>query len=107
MPRYVIYRLKDAQQEQFRWAPHTSGPSVVRPKDYREDGWIEAPTPYAAWALLRERGTPLRVGDLLKSERGELQICKYVGFEEARWQTEETVPAEETEAGSYPEMRPS
>lgn len=86
MPRYRIHRLKDAQQEQFRWAPHTGGAALVRPKDYREDGWVEATTPYAAWFLLRERGTALRVGDLLESEQGELRICKYVGFEEARWE---------------------
>jgi len=85
MPVYKIYSLKDAQQQQFRWAPHTSGTSVVRPRDYREAGHIEAPTPYAAWSLLRQQGTPLRVGDLLESEEGDIRICKYVGLEEARW----------------------
>ncbi|MCS7314859.1 MAG: hypothetical protein RMI94_03165 [Bryobacterales bacterium] len=86
MPRYRIHRLRDVQQEQFRWAPHTSGTAVVRPKDYREEGRVEAASPYAAWFLLRERGTPLRVGDLLESDEGELLICKYVGFEAARWE---------------------
>ncbi len=101
MPVYKIYRLKDAQQQQFRWAPHTSGASVVRPKDYREAGQVQAPTPYAAWAQLREQGTPLRVGDLLESDEGELRICKYVGLEEARWEQPET-PA--GDASGEPEL---
>lgn len=89
MPLYRIHRLKEAQQQQFRWAPHTSGASVVRPRDYQEAGQVEAPTPYAAWFLLRQRGAPLRVGDLLECEGSELRICKYVGFEEARWEAPE------------------
>ncbi|MGC8794836.1 MAG: hypothetical protein ACP5U2_15765 [Bryobacteraceae bacterium] len=100
MPRYKILRLRDAQQEQFRWAPHASGPSVVRPRDYREDGWVSAPTPYAAWFQLRQQGNPLRVGDLLESEAGELRICKYVGFEQARWETQQQ-PGQEV-AGPQP-----
>lgn len=104
MPRYRIHRLRDAQQEQFRWAPHTSGAALVRRKDYREDGWVEAASPYAAWFLLRERGSPLRVGDLLESEEGELRICKYVGFEEARWEQPEPCGAD---AGSPADAPPS
>lgn len=102
MPRYRILRLRDAQQEQFRWAPHTSGAAVVRPRDYREDGWVEAASPYAAWFLLRERGAPLRVGDLLESQEGELRICKYVGFEEARWEQAETPPVTGEESPADP-----
>jgi hypothetical protein len=105
MPRYKIHRLKDAQQEQFRWAPHTGGPGLVRPRDYREDGWVEAPSPYAAWFLLRDRGVPLRVGDLLESERGELQICKYVGFEQARWEAPQTSLDEQAGPGAYSQPR--
>lgn len=86
MPLYTIHRLKEQQQEQFRWAPHTIGASIVKPRDYHKDGTIEAATPYDAWFLLRDKGRPLRVGDLLECETGELCICKYVGFEEARWE---------------------
>lgn len=85
MPVYKIHRLKDSRVEQFRWAPHASGAAQVRPKDYEEAGAIDAPTPYAAWFQLREKGRPLRVGDLLECETGKLHICKYVGFEEAHW----------------------
>jgi hypothetical protein len=85
MPLYRIYRLKDSQRESFRWAPHTSGISSVKQKDYTQHGAVEADTPYAAWFQLQESGTPLKVGDLLESPEGNLRICKYVGFEEATW----------------------
>jgi len=77
----------------------------VRPRDYREDGWVEAPSPYAAWFLLRDRGVPLRVGDLLESERGELQICKYVGFEQARWEAPQTSLDDQAGPGAYSQPR--
>ena len=104
MPVYKIYRLKEAQQQQFRWAPHTIGPCVVRPRDYCEQGAVEAPTPYAAWFLLRDRGMPLRVGDLLECQTGELHICKYIGFEEARWQEQQSAAADEQAQGSPPRV---
>lgn len=86
MPVYRIFRIKDAQRQQFRWAPHTSGVTSVKPKDYEASGEIEAPSAYAAWAALRETEEALRVGDLLESvDGGQLRICKYVGFEEAQW----------------------
>ena len=85
MPAYRIHRLKENQRQQFRWAPHTSGAASVKPRDYQEDGSVEAPSAYAAWALLRDSDQALQVGDLLESEDGKLYICKYVGFEEARW----------------------
>jgi hypothetical protein len=95
MPVFRIHRLRDAAQEQFRWAPHTSGATPVKPKAYQEDGQVEAPSCYAAWIRLREDGTPLRVGDLLENESGELRISKYVGFEEAQWVQPEPQPAAE------------
>lgn len=85
MPVYRIHRLKDAQREHFRRAPHVSGVTSVKAKDYEEAGSIEAPGLYAAWAALRESDRPLGVGDLLETETGDLVICKYVGFEQARW----------------------
>jgi hypothetical protein len=85
MPLFRIYRMKESARQQFRWAAHTSGISQVRPKDYAEGGQIEATGFYAAWTTSRAEGTPLEVGDLLEREGKELRICKYVGFEEARW----------------------
>ena len=85
MALYRIYRIKDQASQQFRWAPHVSGASQIKPKDYDEGGSIEASNEYAAWQALRDSETPLRVGDLLESPAGELRICKYVGFDAAQW----------------------
>lgn len=93
---YRIYRLRESQRESFRWAPHTSGVSTVKPKDYSEQGATEAETPYDAWFRLKQMGQPLNVGDLLETPDGALRICKYVGFEEAKWLVAE--PAEQTVA---------
>ena len=89
MPVYQIHRMKDLPRQQFRWAPHTSGVTVVKPRDYDDKdpermASVEAATPYGAWIALRGSDTPLDIGDILESE-GELRILKYVGFEEARW----------------------
>jgi len=95
MPAYQIHRLREAARNQFRWAAHTSGVTVVKPKDYEKDAVVEAASPYAAWLALRESESALQVGDLLELEGGEIRIFKYVGFEEARWHVPETtVPAE-------------
>jgi len=101
MPAYQIHRLKETQRQQFRWAPHTSGATVAKPKDYEPGGVVEAPTPYALWVALRETGSPLAVGDLLEAEGGDLRIFKYIGFEEARWHVPE--PAG-TPAGGAPDV---
>jgi hypothetical protein len=99
MPVFRIHRLKDTQRQQFRWAPHVSGAASVRPKDYELAGEIEAETEYAAWAMLRSSERPLQVGDILElplAAEGAapvLRICKYVGFEEARWVTPEHTAA--------------
>src|SRR5689334_18712653 len=92
MPAYRIHRLKETARQQFRWAPHTSGISTVKPKDYEPADMIEAASPYAAWIALRESEQALQVGDLLELEGVELRIFKYVGFEEARWYVPEPVP---------------
>src|SRR5579871_4705255 len=92
MPAYQIHRLKDSQRQQFRWAPHTSGLSVVKPKDYDKDTVIDAESPYAAWLALRETEQALQVGDIVELEGGELRIYKYIGFEEARWYVPEPAP---------------
>jgi hypothetical protein len=95
MPKYRVYRMKDAQRQQFRWAPHVSGAASVKRKDYEADGEIEAAGEYDAWSRLRSSEQPLAVGDLLETEDGALHICKYVGFESASWVIPETKPAAE------------
>jgi hypothetical protein len=84
MPLYRIHRMKDTPRQHFRWAPHTSGETVAKLRDYEPGTTLEAPTAYAAWVALRGSATPLDIGDILESE-GELRILKYIGFEEARW----------------------
>lgn len=98
MPVFRIHRMKDAQRQNFRSAPHMSGVANVKPKDYEPAGETEAENEYAAWALLRQTELPLSVGDLLESPTGELKICKYVGFDEARWLLPEP-PREMASAG--------
>jgi len=85
MAAYRIYRMKDQASQQFRWAPHVSGATEVKRKDYDEGSSIEAGNEYAAWQALRASGEPLRVGDLLESPAGDLRICIYVGFDSAQW----------------------
>ena len=88
VPVYRIHRLRDSARENFRWAPHAIGTSIVKPKDYAvSDMSVEAQTPYAAWTSLKQDGeNALRPGDILEADNGELRIYKYVGFEEAQWQ---------------------
>jgi hypothetical protein len=93
--------MKDNPRQQFRWAPHVSGAANVKPKDYEPAGEVDADNEYAAWALLRDSETPLLVGDLLELEQGQLRICKYVGFEEARWFVQEK-PTQEQAAPETP-----
>jgi len=96
MPVFRIYRMKDAPRQQFRSAPHVSGSAEVKPRDYVLQGEIEAGNEYALWAQMRGSGEPLAVGDLLETASGQLRICKYVGFEDARWY----VPAPPPEAAA-------
>ena len=98
MPAYRIHRMKDHYRQHFRWAPHTSGMTVVKPKDYEAGAAVEAASPYAVWLELRESEQALEVGDVLEAENGELRIYKYIGFEEARWFVPEPPPAEATAA---------
>jgi hypothetical protein len=92
MPVYQIHRLKEGQRQQFRWAPHTSGVTVAKPRDYEPGRPVDAASPYAAWLALRGTDEELQVGDLLEVGSGELCILKYIGFEEARWYVPEPVP---------------
>jgi hypothetical protein len=96
MPAYQIHRLKEGQRQQFRWAPHTSGVTIAKPKEYEAASTVEADSPYAAWIALRESEQALLVGDILEAPGGELRIYKYVGFEEARWLVPESAPTAPT-----------
>jgi hypothetical protein len=84
--------MKDVPRQQFRNAAHVSGAASVKPKDYEAAAEVEAESEYAAWALLRTTEQPLHVGDLLEVPESRLRICKYVGFEEARWFVPEPPP---------------
>ncbi|MBK5295197.1 MAG: hypothetical protein JJE04_26420 [Acidobacteriia bacterium] len=106
MPLYRIHRLKDAPKQNFRWAAHTAGAAVVKPKDYELHGEVEAPSPYASWAALKDSGQPLDVGDLLEDPSGQLRIFKYVGFEEARWVLPEPHPGVENNLENVPAPAP-
>jgi hypothetical protein len=98
MPLFRIHRMKDFPRQHFRWAPHVSGAANIKPKDYEPSDEVQADNEYAAWALLRSSERPLNVGDLLELPSGQLRICKYVGFEEARWIIPEaTVPVNTNE----------
>ena len=99
MPAYQIHRLKDAQRQHFRWAPHTPGVTIVKLKDYEPGPVMEAASPYALWLALRESDNAIAVGDLIQvvgefieEGSGELRILKYIGFEEARWYVPEPAP---------------
>lgn len=97
MPQFRIHRLKDQPRGSFRSAPHISAPATVKAKDYEAAGEIEARHEYDAWSQLHQTASPLRIGDLLETESGELRICKYVGFEAASWLIPETAAASPTQ----------
>jgi hypothetical protein len=96
MREYQIHRLKETQRQQFRWAPHTPGVTIVKLKDYEAGPVVEAATPYALWLALRESDKAIAVGDLIEvlgeTPGGELRILKYIGFEEARWYVPQPAP---------------
>lgn len=91
MPTFNIHRMKDNPRQQFRWAPHTSGVTLIKPRDFEPAGEIEAAGFYDAWMSLRGTERALDIGDVLEFG-GEIRICKYVGFEEARWVLPEVKP---------------
>jgi hypothetical protein len=85
MSIFRIHRMKEAPRQQFRWAPHTSGVTSIKPRDFEAAGEVESLGFYDAWMSLRGTEHALDIGDVLEADGGELRICKYVGFEEARW----------------------
>lgn len=101
MPYYRIYRIKEAPGEHFRWAAHTGGLAIVKPKDYELSGEVEAPTAYAAWKTLASENRPLHPGDVLETinqdgATEDLRIVKYIGLEPAKWY----VPEVRTDTGT-------
>jgi hypothetical protein len=83
--RFRIHKIKDAPGENFRWAAHTGGSAVIKPKDYDLAEEIEATTPYAVWKALAAEPQALRPGDVLDilnpdGSSGDLLITKYIGF---------------------------
>jgi hypothetical protein len=99
---YQIHKLKAHLRQNFRFAPHVSGVSNVKPRDYEAAGTVEATSPYAAFFALKETPEALEVGDILEAN-GTLRILKFVGFEEAQWVLPEMkppAPVSGPEAGS-------
>ena len=89
--------MKEQSRLSFRAAPHTSGETAVKLKDYIEGGSGEAASAYEVWESLRGTEQPLEVGDILESDLGGIKICKYIGFEDAKWILPEVKPAAEPE----------
>jgi len=98
--------MRDIPRENFRWAAHTGGLAILKPKDYELGEEISAANPYECWRTALARGTPLRPGDVLQvienpelglqSSAGELFVTKYIGFEPAQWFVPEPKPNELT-----------
>ncbi len=96
MSVFHIFRMKENARQQFRWAPHSSGATAVKPRDYEPAETVEADSVYDAWHALKGGEKPLEVGDVLEIEGGGLRIYKYVGFEEAHWVLPEPKPGPES-----------
>ena len=47
MALFRIYRIKENPSQQFRWAPHVSGATQVKPKDYEPGSQAEGANEYA------------------------------------------------------------
>lgn len=114
MATFRIHRMKDHAKQQFRWAPHTSGVTQIKLKDFEPEGEVDAAGFYDAWTQLRGSEKGLSIGDVLESSSGELRICKYVGFEEAKWfipepkpVTDQAIGVAETPAQGDSGMEPS
>jgi hypothetical protein len=105
MALYRLHRMKDAPRQQFRWAPHASGVSVVKVKDHQPGGEHEASSAYALWQQLRQGPDALQLGDVLELADGSLRIFKYVGFDEARWA--EPVPVAQPDGLAAPPDDPA
>jgi hypothetical protein len=88
--RFRIHRMKDTPRENFRWAAHTRGLAIVKPKEYELAETINGKGPYDVWKTLLADGRPLAPGDLIENlseneSANSLRIAKYIGFEPAQW----------------------
>jgi hypothetical protein len=93
MPSFRIHRMRPHVKQNFRWAPHVSGLATIKPRDYETGSEMDAPNEYALWAVLRGSEEPLEIGDVVEAG-GALKICKFVGFEAAKWaETESSMAA--------------
>jgi hypothetical protein len=104
MVSFRIYRMRPHVKQSFRWAPHVSGLATVKQRDYLPGSEFQAPDEYALWAELRNSEEALELGDLVEAGGeaggGVLKICKFVGFESAKWaETEVAVVSSVTESG--------
>lgn len=97
--------MKEQARLSFRAAPHTSGETAVKLKDYVEGGTVEAESTYEAWELMRATEDPLAVGDILESELGGIKICKYIGFDDAKWILPEGKPGVDSTPVTAPPSR--
>jgi hypothetical protein len=84
MALFRIHRMRPHVKQSFRWAPHVTGLATVKQRDYLPDTEIDAPNEYALWAELKSSEKPLEIGDLVETG-SVLKICKFVGFESAKW----------------------
>jgi hypothetical protein len=92
MPHYYIHRMKEHAREHFRWAAHTGGLAIVKPKEYEPGGTVEGANPYEIWKRMSASEAPLQPGDLLEGFTPDepevarpMWIAKYIGFEPAQW----------------------
>jgi hypothetical protein len=86
MPVYRIHRMRDHVRQYFRNSAHTLGAGNIKPRDYiLEETPVEGSSPYGVWQDLLATERRIDIGDVLESESGRIYLCKYVGFEEARW----------------------
>ena len=82
MPVYQIHRLKEPARQQFRWAPHASGVSIAKAKDYENGTVHEAATPYALWLALRD-ASAARLAEVERAAREYLgEEVEAIGREE-------------------------
>jgi hypothetical protein len=95
---FRIHRMKEGARESFRWAPHTGGVAIVKPKDYEPAGDFEAANVYSVWSALKQSETPLQTGDILEDEANKLWVAKYIGFESAQWWVPEVKTPGDTES---------
>ncbi|MBA3975981.1 MAG: hypothetical protein C0504_17380 [Candidatus Solibacter sp.] len=100
MAVYRIHRMKDHVRHSFRFAPHTSGVMMIKPRDFEPAGEVTAANVYDAWMNLRGAEQALDIGDVLETGDGSLCVCKYVGFEEARWVLPEMKAGKDTPAAA-------